>query len=361
MKKYIIAILLVVVMICAFSTRPSARAEHMSRIRRTVGTYNEANEIQVPPGVVNSVPIMDYTYSYWDGARIASCDECPNAVVCPTCPQFQAARSIEAFGLLDPKNNQALRFDTVPCVTPRKCAGKNRVSIDPEHFHAADVYDSRAAATRHIGLPNATGYTDENLAPILIVPPNSSNPFNPTGAGEAFRIRGAGVMPREPILDSDYETGMYEPGVEHFETSVQPNIIGDNSAFADAHVPYTTSHDYAGCSPMYDLDSGYVSSRERMGACTSRGYAGIGPGRYIARAAGADIDAAQDFARGNFDYVNRAGRCARMPEDKRSMSLLYTDVMGLTNRPPSADECTYIGQNGYIYKERCGKGAGPVC
>lgn len=64
------------------------RIERMTRIRRTVGTANEANEQQVAAGIVNSLPLMDYTYTYWDGLKRTSCDECPNATVCPHCPQF---------------------------------------------------------------------------------------------------------------------------------------------------------------------------------------------------------------------------------------------------------------------------------
>lgn len=62
--------------------------ESMTRIRRTVGVVNTANETQVAPGIVNSVPIMDYRYTWTDGIRIYSCDECPSRGMCLRCPQF---------------------------------------------------------------------------------------------------------------------------------------------------------------------------------------------------------------------------------------------------------------------------------
>ncbi len=64
--------------------------ENMTKIRRGVGFVNDADEIPVAAGVIHSAPILDYTYSYNDGAYLASCDECPNKFVCPGCPQFKS-------------------------------------------------------------------------------------------------------------------------------------------------------------------------------------------------------------------------------------------------------------------------------
>ncbi len=80
----LVLVLILIWQVCAVGK------ETMTRIRRTVGVYNDANEIQVAAGVVNSVPIMDYTYTYWDGQQVTSCDECPNATVCPHCPNMSA-------------------------------------------------------------------------------------------------------------------------------------------------------------------------------------------------------------------------------------------------------------------------------
>ncbi len=93
MYRAIIAVIIIIVILLLIL--PYGR-EAMTKIRRTVGTANEANEIQVAAGVVNSVPIMDYTYTYWDGDKITSCDECPNAIVCPHCPQFSTSERMGA-------------------------------------------------------------------------------------------------------------------------------------------------------------------------------------------------------------------------------------------------------------------------
>ena len=59
-----------------------------TRIFRGVGTLNDADEIPVAAGIINSSPLFDYTYTYWDGAKLTSCDDCASSYICPQCPQF---------------------------------------------------------------------------------------------------------------------------------------------------------------------------------------------------------------------------------------------------------------------------------
>src|SRR5689334_8731642 len=77
-------ILFVLLILCSSRGR-----ESMTRILRGVGQANEADEVTVASGIITSAPLMDYTHTYWDGNKFTSCDECPNSVVCPGCPQFR--------------------------------------------------------------------------------------------------------------------------------------------------------------------------------------------------------------------------------------------------------------------------------
>lgn len=63
--------------------------ETMTKIRRGVAFGNDADETPVAAGVVRSAPIFDMTYTYWDGVANASCDECPNKILCPNCPRYK--------------------------------------------------------------------------------------------------------------------------------------------------------------------------------------------------------------------------------------------------------------------------------
>lgn len=65
--------------------------ETMTRLRRTVGAYNSANDRQLPAAAP-----MDYRSVWTDGIRVYSCDECPNKAMCPNCPKYKMT-SIEGF------------------------------------------------------------------------------------------------------------------------------------------------------------------------------------------------------------------------------------------------------------------------
>lgn len=90
---YLIVGLIVYIAVYYFWMRP--KKEKMTKIRRGVGFLNDADEQPVAAGVIHSAPVLDYTYTYWDGAKEESCDACPNKTVCPECPQFKSSEGFE--------------------------------------------------------------------------------------------------------------------------------------------------------------------------------------------------------------------------------------------------------------------------
>jgi hypothetical protein len=261
-----------------FSNISESMKEKMTRIRRTVGVINEANETQVAPGVVNSVALMDYTHTYWDGDRVTSCDECPNPYVCPTCPQFGV-------------NNVV---NTVNTTT-------NRSKID------------------------------------------------------TFRIRGGGVSPRENVLDSNHEPN-FTPTISVNESSelskYQVNEFSSGGAEYNTEyfvTPYTPDEitTIADKSPkIFELDSGYSSSRERMGACNTRQYSNVRAAGFVSRN---DYDYKLDEQ--SALYINNTRKSPS--SEKNVLTTLYSDVMGIGNYKPAPTPCEYRGVNGYLYKEDC--------
>jgi len=87
--QWILILLILVILLLIWRLSSIETKERMTRIYRTVGTANTGNDEQVAPGIINSLPLMDMTRTYNDGAgnRI-SCDECPNNFVCPECNQI---------------------------------------------------------------------------------------------------------------------------------------------------------------------------------------------------------------------------------------------------------------------------------
>ena len=84
----------------------------------------------------------------------------------------------------------------------------------------------------------------------------------------------------------------------------------------------------------YDMDPCYMSSRDRVGACGSRGAVRCSSSFTSIADAGYD-----DVA--NVDSIGDGSE------------LLHRDTLGLPHPPPGDDDCEYHGFNGYLYKEPC--------
>lgn len=89
MTKYICAIIISILIILLFY---NYKKENMTRIYRGVGALNDADSPAVASGVVNSMPLFDYTYTFWDGVEQASCDDCSTPSLCPTCPNYSVTK-----------------------------------------------------------------------------------------------------------------------------------------------------------------------------------------------------------------------------------------------------------------------------
>lgn len=85
MKKLLLVLAIILVIMLIYSIRS---VETMTVIRRGVGVDPDG-ETPVASGVIVSYPELDYTHTWSDGTDMRSCDECPNAIVCPKCPNMQ--------------------------------------------------------------------------------------------------------------------------------------------------------------------------------------------------------------------------------------------------------------------------------
>jgi hypothetical protein len=90
MNPLIVGLIIFMILLIVLFNNPVQ--ENMTRIFRGVGVANDADEQPVAAGVISSMPLADYTYTYFDGKKLESCDLCPNAVVCPKCPQFSSEK-----------------------------------------------------------------------------------------------------------------------------------------------------------------------------------------------------------------------------------------------------------------------------
>jgi hypothetical protein len=85
MEKLLLVLAIILVIMLIYSIRS---VETMTVIRRGVGADPDG-ETPVASGVIVSYPDLDYTHTWSDGTDMRSCDECPNAILCPKCPNMQ--------------------------------------------------------------------------------------------------------------------------------------------------------------------------------------------------------------------------------------------------------------------------------
>lgn len=86
--KLLIGVAVVFVLVVLFLATREGLTGSRTRVFRGVGVRNEADERPLGGGIITSQPLFDMTYTYFDGNRLVSCDECPNPVVCQGCPNM---------------------------------------------------------------------------------------------------------------------------------------------------------------------------------------------------------------------------------------------------------------------------------
>jgi hypothetical protein len=116
-----------------------------------------------------------------------------------------------------------------------------------------------------------------------------------------------------------------------------------------------TAKDIPSSTMQHDLDTEFTSTREKMGASTSKsGHVAMplsinGIDESLSAATNdARFDNTASLAISNYGKTSRIDRLS-----SNAQKLMYADVMGLTNPPPDQSQCEYLRYNGYLYKEDC--------
>lgn len=260
---------------------------------------------------------MNYTYSYWNGIKLASCDECPNPYACPNCPKFAGAGE----GVFD---------------NPNLIRGLNE-EID-------------------IGIPNG-GLTDNHAEFYTSSPVDGA--FNELLNNAAVSVDGVRSgstydQPRPQYSDiSPLASNAYK-----IAQTVRLNKALEELRKRDAMVT------------MSDPRGEFVGTREHMGAGRA-----MKP-RAASRLLRDDISIAIDGSKCIQDGIGTCGdgrairdldsrdsatllvqRQAKQTACKKSMQttaaqLLYTGVLGLRNPDADLSQCEYL-HNNYVYQEPC--------
>ena len=99
--------------------------------------------------------------------------------------------------------------------------------------------------------------------------------------------------------------------------------------------------------PFHDFDPEFLNSRERMGACSGGPRASH---KYVEDIANLGTHNDDVFDGDRAVISSQGNKCPRGPS---AVKLLYQDVMGLPNPPPTTEDCEYLTYNDYVYKQPC--------
>ncbi len=239
---------------------------------------------------------------YFSAGQIKDCTACPVKRECPTCPQYNA-RSIEQF--------------------------------NAEPFSGAMVnYSEGNTGDSHVGLIGSK--------PVA----TSSGQILSTG-----------------MIFNDGTGIILQPGGD-----IIPGDLGDNQTetpygmmhndMVDGEFPYALGMmSSRSLGPHSDLDVDFLINRRHAGGGGQHTDFGKKE-KYTVNNNSRFADVTNLGVRNDdlFDGERSIGlgqrTCTR--SDKTTLNLLYGEVMGISNPMPSQQDCEFIGENGYLYKEDCG-------
>lgn len=240
---------------------------------------------------------------YWNGTAIVDCTACAEKRQCPTCPQFNV-RSIEQFD---------------PSVQAPDSEGKDGPN-------ASD-------GNSHVGLMPGQKPTRTSSGVHL---PSDGLSFN-----DGMSLDSQNVTTTRPLSFTE-STVVYPEDKTHYAS-----FEGLFDDIVDGQMPYLGG----GLSnTLYsDLDPEFVNQRKH-----SSYVKGVCAVNHRSRFA----DVTNLGARN--DDIFDGNRCIGLgqrsctPSDLSTLRLLYKDTMGLnTDCGPAQQDCEFIGENGYLYKEDC--------
>lgn len=388
--------------------------------------FGEIGAVLMPAGHADHTPWFDYSSQYNDGVRERSCDDCPGPAICPECPNHGVSLAVGAAppGPLslgaDPAVYEHLHAEEQLCADelrsddhssdhlpadlherytgPILAAGvfsgmvsgmTNAIGTELIQNYKTIAENTRRTAARLSGMENMTGerssvvgsdggYTRGYGAVCFGAPDNMSQAavaeLQSPSERSSPSVRAASIGGINQSNNTGYT--VMNTLSEHFaDHSVLPGEPGPDyyRKKAIGGLEYDTTPNYAS-----SLDADYITSRESMGACTTR--------KPISRSLPKISTTYDEFGKTSYDNdatVTRAlrrgacnsigyGSCAlgfvsrnsaRKPEldrtsskvDSRVADYLYTEAtqLGSADITPAADACTFWGAYGRPYYEQC--------
>lgn len=364
---------------------------------RNSSAFGEIGAVLMPAGAADRTPWFDYSHQYWDGRGPRSCDDCPGPEICPTCHNHGV--SLEAGA--SPPGPLALGAD--PAVYEYM---ENTPTAYPNisEGYAAHILGAGAISGVLSGITNAITteiiYNYKTIADKTksvangIISPFYGGEHLTVGADGGY-VRGYGNIcygapddASPAAVNAIISPAIRDAGINGVNKSnnVGYTVMNATENFTEPGLDYYRFKAIGGleydAAPNYSsgLDPDHVTSREAMGACTTRrpltsSLSRTTPTDEFEVIAENATDAAVERSLRSgvcntvgknaciLGFVSRGTGNARKPELDRTnghlrdsaIDFLYKEAttIGLADPHPAEDDCTFWGAYGRPYYEQC--------
>ena len=298
---------------------------------------------------VNSSRNMNYSYTYWNGIKLASCDECPTPYVCKECPKYLGAGE----GYFDDANKIRGINEEINIGEDEKAP-----SVHGEFFGPSPIYTDGAPMIPprppidNIGPLASNAYEIAKQAQRNRYGDSRYGDTMAGDRGENFRYD---LISPAPMRFTASRTLLNPPpmGSENMSVSGHDEVYhGHHGEFIGEDMntgPACAEDLYYEYTQNYAADSVGEISRELHASAIAK------PRAVSMRM---DVESSQrdqptEDAAGLSLRKHASTAGCRRSTATTAAKLLYSGVMGLHNPPPDLGQCEYLRPNGYVYQEPC--------
>ena len=335
---------------------------------------------------VNSSKNMNYSHAYWNGIKLASCDECPNPYACIHCPKYRGA----GMGYFDDPNKIRGLNEEINIGVDEAAVGVNSEFFTGNGYtYVSDVSDTVPSFTCTTGETFGDPIVSPPIIPVFadgspMVPPKQ--PITNIGvlASNAYEISKLARQLRDNMTNDRVALpfDLVSPAPMRFtpdrvalpfnlvspapmgsmgSTTEHMSISGHNEVYHGHHgqfigedmcgEPACAEDLYYMYTQNYAADSISDISRELHSRAVAKPRS---CGTMRALAAEPDTSRMSDAAGLSLRKHASTAGCRRSTATTAA-KLLYTGVLGLENANASPDlgQCEYLRPNGYVYQEPC--------
>lgn len=315
---------------------------------------------------------MNYAYSYWNGIKLASCDECPTPYQCQECPKFTGAGE----GYFDDPNkirgiNENINIgedekaptvhgeffgpgpvftDNAPLVPPKTPIDDISVLASNAYEIARRTREEQDRVRRGSSSIRADSMVGDRAPDFNLVSPA---PLHFTADRANFNLVSPAPMHFTVVPESMSVSSHDEVYHGHNGEFVGESMCGSSPTNTDRNCQRDPEDLYYTYMQDYAADSISEISRELHAKPLAKPRAASRIAHIAADSSDStSSDTAALVLRKHVSTIHAPTAGCRS-SSTTATKLLYNGVLGLHNPVPDLGQCEYLRSNGYVYQEPC--------